>query len=95
MRVELWSRTSKKPYKRLTKPEAYALYPELKEDVEEEIERFKGADVASTKVSYKEGLEVYMERNLDEVKNADKGFQTRTDQIEGPQKKKAIQESCY
>lgn len=62
MRVELWSRTSKKPYKKLTKTEAYTLYPELKEDVEEEIKRFKGSDAPFTKVSYEEGLEVYMER---------------------------------
>lgn len=62
MRVELWSRTSKKPYKKLTKAETYVLYPELKEDVEEEIKGFKDSNLASTKISYEEGLEVYMEK---------------------------------
>ena len=74
MRVELWSRNSKKPYKKLTRSEVYTLYPELKEDVEEEIKRFKDDNLVHTKISYEEGLEVWMERNLDEVKNADKGF---------------------
>jgi len=62
MKVELWSRTSKTPYKKLTKAEAYALYPKLKEDVEEEIKRFKDDNLVHTKISYEEGLEVYMER---------------------------------
>ena len=62
MRVELWSRTSKKPYKKLTKAEVYALYPELKEDVEEEIKRFKDNNLVREKISYERGLEVYMEK---------------------------------
>lgn len=62
MRVELWSRTSKKPYKKLTKAEIYDLYPELKEDAEEEIKRFKDSNLVSTKISYERGLEVYMEK---------------------------------
>ena len=62
MRVELWSRTSKNPYKKLTRSEAYALYPELKKDVEEEIRRFKNDNLVHTKISYERGLEVYMEK---------------------------------
>ena len=62
MRVELWSRTSKDPHKKLTRTEAYTLYPRLKEDVEEEIKMFKNNNLVHTKISYEEGLEVYMEK---------------------------------
>jgi len=89
VKIEYWTRERKT---KMTRTQAYTLFPNLKDDVESEVKCFKKSNFLSQKLSYIEGLEVWMERNLDEVKNANKGFQTRTEQIEGPEKKKVIQE---
>lgn len=77
---------------RLTRTQAYKMYPNLKDDVQKELRDFKKSNCLTMKLSYEAGLQVWVERTLDEVKNANKGFQTRTEQVEGPQKKKTIQE---
>ena len=92
MKSEFW-KTGHRGEK-YTRTQAYKEFSHLKEDIEKEIKDFKKSNCLSTKLSYAEGLEVWLERTLDEVKNADKGFQTRTEQIEGPQKKKVVQEPC-
>ena len=81
--------------KKYTRTQAYKDFPHLKEDVEKELKDFKKSDCLNTKLSYLDGLGVWMERTLDEVKGANKGFQERTEQIERPPKKKTIQKPCY
>lgn len=77
---------------RLTRTQAYKTYPQIKDDVQKELKDFKKSDYLTMKLSYEAGLQVWAEKTLDEVKNANKGFQTRTEQVEGPKKKKVIQE---
>lgn len=79
---------------RLTRTQAYKMYPQIKDDVQKELRDFKKSNCLTMKLSYEAGLQVWAERTLDEVKNANKGFQTRTEQIEGPKKTKVIQEPC-
>lgn len=90
MKSEFWRRDKKT--EKYTKTQAFKDFPHLKEDVENEIRNFKKSNDANLKISYKDGLEVWLERTLDEVKNSDKGFQERTEQVERPEKKKIIQE---
>ena len=93
MRIEFWKTGHHE--EKYTRTQAYKDFPHLKEDVEKELKDFKKSDCLTMKLSYTEGLEVWVERTLDEVKNANKGFQTKTEQVEGPEKKKVIQEPCY
>lgn len=90
MRSEFWTRSVSSG--KYTRTQAYRDFPHLKEDVEKELKDFKKSDCLTMKLSYIDGLEVWVERTLDEVKNADKGFQERTEQVEGPKKKKTLQE---
>ena len=78
---------------RLTRTQAYKMYPQIKDDVQKELRDFKKSNCLTMKLSYEAGLQVWAEKTLDEVKNANKGFQTRTEQVEGPKKTKIIQES--
>lgn len=90
MKSEFW-KTGHRGEK-YTRTQAYKDFSNLKEDIEKEIKDFKKSNNLSMKLSYDEGLEVWVERTLDEVKNANKEFQTRTEQIEGSKKAKIIQE---
>ena len=92
MKAEFWTRGLNG--KKYTRTQAYNEFPHLKSDIEQELKDFKKSNCLTMKLSYTDGLEVWVERTLDEVKNADKGFQTRTEQVEGPEKKKVVQEPC-
>lgn len=87
MKTEFWIEGQKT---KLTRTQAYNKYPHLKEDVESELKQFKKEDCQSIKLSYMDGLQVWAEKNPNEVKNENKGFQTGTEQSEGPEKKKVI-----
>ena len=89
MRTEFWRRGDKGRY---TKTQAYKDFPHLRNDVEQELKDFRKSNNLTMKLSYPDGLEVWVERTLDEVKNASKGFQMRTEQVDGSEKKKTIQE---
>ena len=91
MKIEFWTDGQRT---RLTRTQAYNKYPHLKEDVESELKQFKEEDCRSMKLSYMDGLQVWAEKNSNEVKNENKGFQTGTEQSEGLEKKKVVQESC-
>ena len=91
MKAEFWTTSSTRSV-RFTRTEAYKKYPHLKEDVQKELRDFKKSNCLTMKLSYADGLQIWVEKTLDEVKNADKGFQERTEQIEGPSKKKVVQE---
>ena len=80
---------------KLTKKEVYSRFPNLKEDIENEIKEFRRSDYLSTKVSYKEGLGLWMERTLDEVGNANEKFQKISEQVEGLKKKETVQKQCH
>jgi hypothetical protein len=92
MRSEFWKKNHHG--EKYTRTQAYNDFPHLKADIEKEIKNFKKSNSLSMKLSYDDGLEVWIERTLDEVKNANKEFQTKTEQIEGCKKKKVIQELC-
>ena len=92
MRIEFWK--TGHHGEKYTRTQAYNEFPHLKSDIEQELKDFKKSNSLTMKLSYADGLEVWAERTLDEVKNENKGFQTGTEQSEGPEKKKVVQEPC-
>ena len=78
-----------------TRTQAYKDFPHLRSDVEKEIKDFKKSDYLTMKLSYVDGLQVWVERTLDEVKGTIRGFQEKTEQIENPLKKRTTQRPCY
>ena len=92
MKIEFWK--TGHHGEKYTRTKAYNDFSHLKDDIEKELKDFKKSNSLTMKLSYADGLEVWVERTLDEVKNANKEFQTKTEQIEGCKKKKVIQELC-
>lgn len=60
MKVEFFHEKGR--HGRLTKKEAFAVYPTCQKDIEKEIAEFKTSNCPFVKISYPEGLGAWMEK---------------------------------